>query len=46
MRECKDCKFDKDAVMMVECSSHVWHKEMSFDDMCCVCGLDAEILVK
>lgn len=46
MKECKECKFDKDAESMVECSKHVWHNDDVYDDMCCLCGLDAEMLVK
>ena len=46
MRECKECKFDMDAESAVECLAHVWHNNDAYDDMCCLCGLDAEMLVK
>ena len=45
MKECKDCKFDMDAISAVPCVNHVWHND-TLADMCCLCGLDAEMLVK
>jgi hypothetical protein len=46
IRYCSDCKFDMDAMSAVPCTSHKWHNNDAFDDMCCLCGLDAEMLVK
>ena len=45
MRECAECAFDMDAVPAVTCTTHKWHND-SLADMCCLCGLDAEMLVK
>lgn len=45
MRRCDKCAFDIDAISSIECIDHKWHND-SLDDMCCLCGLDAEILVK
>jgi len=46
MRMCKDCKFDMDAESAIACTGHKWHNNDTYDDMCCLCGLDAEMLLK
>ena len=45
MRNCSECKFDIDAISAIDCNEHKWHNE-TIDDMCCLCGLDAEMLMK
>ena len=45
MKHCSECKFDIDAESAIVCNEHKWHNE-TLDDMCCLCGLDAEMLVK
>lgn len=47
IRFCSDCKFDMDAESAVPCSPHTWHFADPYaQDMCCACGLDAEMLLK
>ena len=46
MKMCSDCKFDMDAESAVPCPQHLWHNNDAWDDMCCLCGLDAEVLLK
>jgi hypothetical protein len=46
MRNCSECKFDIDAISAIDCNEHKWHNNDAYDDMCCLCGLDAEMLVK
>ena len=46
IRFCSECKFDMDAESMVSQCQHKWHNDDAWDDMCCLCGLDAEMLVK
>ena len=45
MRECSNCAYDIDAVPAIECKEHKWHND-TWIDMCCLCGLDAEMLLK
>ena len=44
-RDCPECAFDIDAESKVPGCKHKWHNE-TWDDMCCLCGLAAEMLVK
>ena len=56
LRECEECAFDIDIVgrkkinnelkliMTYECE-HKWHNN-TWQDMCCLCGIDAEYLDK
>lgn len=47
IRLCAGCKFDMDAESAVPCAEHKWHFADPYaQDMCCACGLDAEMLVK
>jgi len=56
MKECKQCMFEKDIVGRTEYNNeiilinvgdclHKWHNN-TINDMCCLCGLDAEYLDK
>jgi hypothetical protein len=44
-RQCGECAFSIDAEPAIPCAKHKWHNE-TWDDMCCLCGLAAEMLVK
>jgi hypothetical protein len=46
IRFCSECKFDMDAESKVPECKHKWHFDEEWYDMCCKCGLDAEMLVK
>ena len=46
IRICSDCAFDMDAESAIPCQEHTWHYDDTWDDMCCKCGLDAEMLLK
>jgi hypothetical protein len=56
-RKCVDCKFDIDVMSAVECTEHKWHEHpdapwgiligaLDAWDMCCLCGKDAEYVLK
>jgi hypothetical protein len=45
MKACKDCKYEIDAESAIQDCSHRWHND-SWDDMCCDCGLDKEMILK
>jgi|DEB19_MinimDraft_3_1074340.scaffolds.fasta_scaffold274434_1 hypothetical protein len=57
MKKCNDCKFEIDAESAMPCASHQWHLHPEAPwgiyigalddwDMCCLCGLDAEVVMK
>jgi hypothetical protein len=49
IRYCSDCKFDMDAEVPNDCGwgNHMWHfPDSDSPDMCCECGIDAEMAVK
>lgn len=47
-RECDDCQYNKDAVSAIECNEHEWHYPFEYNrpDMCCICGIDWEMMFK
>jgi hypothetical protein len=57
MKKCNDCKFEIDAESAMPCASHQWHLHPEAPwgiyigalddwDMCCLCGMDAEVVMK
>jgi hypothetical protein len=45
VKQCSECRFDKDIMSYQNGCTHKWHND-SDDDMCCLCGLDYEYLYK
>jgi hypothetical protein len=44
-RKCPECAFDIDIDSKVPGCQHKWHNG-TWDDMCCLCGKDAEYIYK
>jgi hypothetical protein len=47
-RQCDDCQFDISMQSQTECTDHKWHYINQFErpDMCCICGIDWEMMFK